>query len=392
VIAFVRDLTDTHRWEFERGRIEAEARKLRMGAEVLGRLMLSTGVLQDLPALLNLVCNEAAAFLGVDSAYICLLQNDRLEYAASHGLPGEILPSLQIPLSHYGHFNVKVFREKRMLFWNDPHDDRIIMDDVLRDLLQVRSILATPLLVSGKAIGVLTLIDSREPRTFTGNEMEFIMQLGNHAAIVVENIRLFENLRVANKDLVQAYDTTLAGWAKALELRDRETEGHTQRVAKLTLELARKLGMSEEELTHVYRGAILHDIGKMGVPDSILSKPGSLNDTEWEIMRRHPTYAYEMLKPIEYLRPALDIPYCHHEKWDGSGYPRGLKGEEIPPTARIFAVVDVWDALTSTRPYREAWGDERTLNYIRAEKGSHFDPQVVENFIEIVHSQGTSDQ
>jgi len=170
-------------------------------------------------------------------------------------------------------------------------------------------------------------------------------------------------------------------------LRDKETEGHTQRVTELTLKLARAMGLTNSDLVHIRRGALLHDIGKMGVPDGILFKEGPLTEEEWKIMRQHPRFAYEMLSPIEYLRPALDIPYCHHEKWDGSGYPRGLKGEEIPLAARLFAVVDVYDALTSDRPYRPAWPRQKTLEHIRQLSGSHFDPQVVETFMELLAEQ-----
>ena len=157
-----------------------------------------------------------------------------------------------------------------------------------------------------------------------------------------------------------------------------------RRVTEMTLKLAREMGLSDAELVHVRRGALLHDIGKMGVPDYILHKPGALTDEEWEIMRKHPVYAYEMLSPIAYLRPALDIPYCHHEKWDGTGYPRGLQGEQIPVAARIFAIVDVWDALRSERPYRQAWSDEAALAHIKEQAGKHFDPQVVETFVRVL--------
>jgi HAMP domain-containing protein len=196
--------------------------------------------------------------------------------------------------------------------------------------------------------------------------------------------QMAEVLQERDAELTLAYDTTLEGWARALELRDLETEGHTQRVTELAIRLARAMGVPEAELVHVRRGALLHDIGKMGIPDSILLKPGKLTDEEWQVMRRHPAYVFEMLLPIRYLRPALDIPYCHHEKWDGSGYPRGLKGEEIPLAARIFAVVDVWDALRSDRPYREAWSDEKALKYIREQAGKHFDPRVVEAFLQML--------
>jgi putative two-component system response regulator len=188
------------------------------------------------------------------------------------------------------------------------------------------------------------------------------------------------NIEQAHLQLLSAYDATVEGWSRAMDLRDKETEGHTQRVTILTEQLARIAGISEDELIFVRRGALLHDIGKLGVPDSILLKSDKLTDEEWAIMRNHPQYAHDMIYPIEYLRPSLDIPYCHHEKWDGSGYPRGLKGEEIPLAARIFAIIDVWDALTSDRPYRPAWSKEETLKYIQNETGKHFDPYVVELF------------
>ena len=142
--------------------------------------------------------------------------------------------------------------------------------------------------------------------------------------------------------------------------------------------------LSDAELVHMYRGALLHDIGKMGISDSILLKPGPLTDEEWVIMQKHPQYAYEMLSPIKYLRPVLDIPYCHHEKWDGTGYPHGLKGEQIPLAARIFAVVDVWDALRSDRPYRTAWPENKVREYIRSQAGTHFDPQVVAAYMNLM--------
>ncbi len=186
------------------------------------------------------------------------------------------------------------------------------------------------------------------------------------------------------EDVASAYETTLEGWSRALDLRDQETEGHAERVAEMTVRLARALGVPASSLVHIRRGALLHDIGKMAIPDSILLKPGPLTDEEREIMRRHPGYAYELLSPIAYLRPAVEIPHCHHEKWDGSGYPRGLRGEEIPLAARIFAVVDVWDALRSRRPYRPAWPEERIRAYIHDQAGRHFDPRVVDAFLALL--------
>jgi len=208
--------------------------------------------------------------------------------------------------------------------------------------------------------------------------------IATQAAIAIDNASMFDDLEKSNLELSLAYDTTLEGWARALELRDRETEGHARRVVELTLQLARAMGISGMDLVHIRRGALLHDVGKMGVPDRILQKPGPLDDVEWKIMRQHPVYSFEWLSPISYLRPALDIPHYHHERWDGAGYPDGLSGEQIPLAARIFAIVDVWDALRSDRPYRSAWSQEKTIMHIKKQSGLHFDPQVVEAFLELM--------
>lgn len=196
-------------------------------------------------------------------------------------------------------------------------------------------------------------------------------------------LRSFRAEQRASAKLTLAYDATLGGWARALEVRDQDTEGHSRRVSELTLELARALGISGDELEQVHRGAILHDVGKIGIPDSILHKPGPLSSDEWEIMRKHPEYAYRLLSPIQFLTPALEIPYCHHERWNGSGYPRKLSGEQIPLSARVFAVADVWDALLSDRSYRKAWSEERARDYIASNAGIQFDPKAVEVFMRI---------
>jgi putative nucleotidyltransferase with HDIG domain len=198
---------------------------------------------------------------------------------------------------------------------------------------------------------------------------------------------MVSSLYQSKLDLVNAYDRTLEGWSMALELRDQETEGHTRRVAEMTVMLAKEVGYKDEDLVNIRRGALLHDIGKMGIPDRILLKPGELSPQEWAIMRQHPQMAYDMLSQIEYLRPALDIPYNHHEWWNGDGYPRGLKGEQIPLPARIFAVVDVWDAMSSDRPYRKALDEKEVWQYIVSNKGQHFDPEVVDIFFELVISR-----
>ncbi len=193
-------------------------------------------------------------------------------------------------------------------------------------------------------------------------------------------------LRKSEAALIHAYESTLEGWSRAMDLRDQETSGHTARTTAISVRLAEELGITGDEIAQVRRGALLHDIGKMAISDSILRKPGPLSEEEWVIMRLHPTYAYDWLSSIDFLRPALDIPFCHHEKWDGSGYPRGLKGEEIPLSARIFAVVDVWDALCSVRPYRPAWPKEIVLQYIKEQAGKHFDPHIVRVFIEMIEN------
>jgi putative two-component system response regulator len=207
-----------------------------------------------------------------------------------------------------------------------------------------------------------------------------ITRLNRYHKLVEER----QKLNLAHTHLMDAYEATIEGWSHAMDLRDRETEGHSRRVTELTLKMAKMFGMSDEELMHVRRGALLHDMGKLGIPDAILQKADQLSKDEWVIMHRHPQLAYDMLYPIEYLRDAVDIPYSHHEKWDGSGYPRGLKGEEIPLAARLFAVVDVWDALTSDRPYRPAWKKEDALAFIREQSGTHFDPQCVKLFFKVI--------
>lgn len=238
---------------------------------------------------------------------------------------------------------------------------------------------ALPLFAKGRVLGVLELFN-RKPFGRDADWQGFLETLAGQTAIAFDNIEMLRRLEKSNDELVQAYDATIEALSFALDLKDSETKWHSRRVTDLTVLVARSMGLDEGSLIHMRRGALLHDIGKMGIPDSILLKPGALDDEEMNIMRRHPVYAFQMLSRIDYLRPALDIPYAHHEKWDGSGYPRGLKGEDIPLTARIFAVVDVYDALTSDRPYRRAWTREKALEEIRFQSGKHFDPRVVEAF------------
>ena len=213
-----------------------------------------------------------------------------------------------------------------------------------------------------------------------------VIEIQSASRDITERKRAEEALQQAHNQLSDAYERTIEGWVRALDLRDRETEGHTQRVTEITVRVATQLGFSEEELSHIKRGALLHDMGKIAIPDHILQKPGPLNEAEWAQMHQHPQYAYDMLAPIEYLRPALDIPYYHHERWDGSGYPHGWKGEKIPLSARLFAIVDVWDALRSDRPYRKAMPRDQVIEYIKENSNLLFDPKLVEHFLKFVES------
>jgi len=249
-----------------------------------------------------------------------------------------------------------------------------------------KSYYAVPLFSKGAIKGILETY-FRETFSPGADWIEFIHMLAEQAVIAIDNAQLFESLQQSNQELSLAYDRTLEGWGKALELRDKETQGHTERVTALTLELAIQMDVPEASLLHIRRGCLLHDIGKMGVPDHILRKDGKLTEEELAEMRKHTQYAYDMISPIEYLRPALDIAYCHHEWWDGNGYPRGLRGEEIPLSARIFAVIDVWDALSSDRPYRKAWDYEKILEYIRGLSGKQFDPEVVDAFFSMIENE-----
>ncbi len=239
---------------------------------------------------------------------------------------------------------------------------------------------AIPLIAKGQVKGVMEVF-RQQPFKVTSDWINFFTMLSTQAAIAIDNGELFDNLQRSNMDLMVAYDSTLEGWASALELRDEETEGHARRVTEMTERLALAIGIQGQELNNIRRGALLHDIGKMGIPDQILLKPGPLTDEEWKVMRTHPELAYKLISPISFLRSAIDIPYCHHEKWDGTGYPRKLRGEEIPLIARLFAIIDVWDALSSDRPYRKAWEEKKVYDYLLSQSGSHFDPELLKVFL-----------
>jgi HD-GYP domain-containing protein (c-di-GMP phosphodiesterase class II) len=255
----------------------------------------------------------------------------------------------------------------------------------------IKSYVAAPICVKAKIIGFLNL-NHEQPGFYTSEKAERLQGFSEQAGIAISQAKLMRDLQIAHRELEKAYESTLQGWSKALELRDQETEDHCHRVEELTIKLSCRMGIKEPELTQIRYGVYLHDIGKIGIPDSILKKTSSLNDEQWKIMRMHPLYAYNILNQIEYLALSIDIPYCHHEKWDGTGYPRNLKQEEIPLAARIFAIVDVWDAITHDRIYHSAWDREKAVKYIKEQSGKHFDPHVVEVFIKMIQESDSKDK
>ena len=335
----------------------------------------------DLRGMLNMVLNDILQVLEVDAAAVSLLapKSMRLEVVLAKGFHTRHIESSPLLLSAAA--GLRMMHEQRAMTVSDLRVGTEATDrQSLMDAEKFVFYSGIPLVSKGRIRGLLEVFQ-RSTRSRSEDWLQLLDALAAQTAIAIENASMFQDLQRSNLDLSLAYEATIEGWSRALDLRDKETEGHTLRVTERTLMLARSLGVRPEELSHIRRGALLHDIGKIAVPDSILLKPGPLTDEEWVVMRRHPDVAYEMLAPISYLGPALDIPYCHHEKWDGSGYPRGLKGDQIPLAARMFAVVDVWDALSSERPYRPAWAPEKVLDHLQAQSGSHFDPHVVESFL-----------
>jgi PAS domain S-box-containing protein len=354
--------------------------------QILQRIVSAITGSFDLTFTLPMLADEITSQTRVDAAAVLLFNPHTLmlEYATGRGFRSRSIEKTRVRLGEG--FAGRAALQRTIISSDDLYTEaEAAGGDVFRQWVRAESFVAyngVPLIVKGQVKGVLELFH-RTPLPSDTEWFDFLKTLAYQAAIAIDNVELFEGIQRSNLELALAYDATIEGWSRAMDLRDRDTEGHTLRVTEMTERLARAFGLSEAEIVNIRRGALLHDIGKMGVPDSILHKPGKLNDEEWEIMRRHPQYAYDMLMPITYLRPALDIPYCHHEKWDGTGYPRGLKGEQIPLAARVFAVVDVWDALTNDRPYRPAWPVNRVREHIHKGAGTHFDPQVVEAFFKL---------
>jgi len=336
----------------------------------------------DLRNSLTEILKHVTKELGVDAADVLTLSSgyQALEFSAGIGFRTRAAEKATVRLGHNHAGRVALERQLIQIPNLKDQPDYAVLKTVLagEDFMCYYGV---PLIAKGSVKGVLEIYH-RSPLKPDREWLEFLNTLADQAALAIDNSHLFENLQRSNIDLTLAYDATIEGWSRAMDLRDKETEGHTQRVTEMTMELATLFGINDENMVGIRRGALLHDIGKMGVPDAILLKPSTLTDEEWVVMRRHPALAFEMLAPIHYLQSAMDIPYCHHEKWDGTGYPRGLKGEQIPLAARIFALADVWDALTSDRPYRNAWSIEKALEYLKSEAGKHFDPEVVKICIE----------
>jgi HD-GYP domain-containing protein (c-di-GMP phosphodiesterase class II) len=346
----------------------------------------------DLNLTLSVVLSQITAQLSVDAAAILLLnpQNNMLEFASGVGFRTDALQFTQIqigePYAGIAALNREVIsipnlQQGRSGFLRSPKFSEE----------GFYSYFCVPLVAKGRVRGVLEIFH----RTMLSPDLDwldFMETLAGQAAIAVENAVLFKELQRTNSELTLAYNTTIEGWSHALDLRDRDTEGHTQRVTELAVRLAQRMVFNESELIEIQRGAVLHDIGKMAIPDNILLKPGPLTAEEWNIVRQHPRYAYELLSPIAFLGRALDIPFYHHEKWDGSGYPQGLREDQIPLSARLFAVVDVYDALTSDRPYRPAWSKIKAREYIRDQSGKHFDSSITDAFLRMLESENLGDK
>jgi response regulator RpfG family c-di-GMP phosphodiesterase len=337
----------------------------------------------DLAVTLNVILDQVTSGLHVDAAAVLLRKphTQMLEYALVRGVRQDVLPQTSLRFGE-GCAGYIALHRQPLLLPDAAAPEAAPCDHPLCQEGFV-AYYGVPLIVKGQVEGVLEIFH-RAPLGPSQEWQGFLDAFAAQTAVAIDHAALFHSMQRAHTELLLAYDTTLEGWARALELRDKETEGHAQRVTTLTLQLAQAMGLNEAEQVHMRRGALLHDIGKMGIPDSILLKPGPLTDDEWEVMRRHPVYAYDLLAPISYLRPVLDIPHYHHERWDGTGYPHGLKGEQIPLAARIFAVIDVWDALRFDRPYRKGWPEARVREHVRELAGTHFDPRGVEVFLKHV--------
>lgn len=366
----------------ENARLFEKAKRQLDNIQALRNVDMAIASSRSLRITLNIVLDQLSTQQEYHVAAISLVNNytQELEYAVGRGLDFDLKKRPRLRLGE-GFVGRAILGKKTICLPDIASDgEEHLWSDLLPKGTGIAAYYGVPLYAKGEVKGMLELFH-RSPLYLGQKQLDFLESLAMQTSIAIDNANLFEELKRSNVELSLAYDATIEGWSYALDLRDKETEGHSRRVTEMTVTMAKAMGISEEELVHVYRGALLHDIGKMGVPDQILLKPQALTKDEWQVMALHPVYAYQMLSPIKYLRPALDIPYCHHEKWDGTGYPHGLKGEQIPLAARIFAVVDVCDALRSNRPYRPAWPEKEVIAHIRQQSGKHFDPKVVKVFM-----------
>lgn len=335
-----------------------------------------------LKRVLSEVMDRLIALMKAERGFLMLKDSHgKLEVQVARGMDRVDLNEEQFAISRT--IAYRVAQTGEVILTTNAQDDPRFGNQFSIAAYHLLSILCAPLKIKDDLIGVIYVDNRVHTGIFRQSDHALISAFANQAAVAIDNARLFDDLQASHEELEIAYQATLEGWVRALDLRDKETEGHTKRVTALTERLAKKLGVGEDALVHITRGALLHDIGKMAIPDGILLKPGDLSPEERSIVQQHPIYAYEMLSPIKFLVPALDIPYCHHEKWNGSGYPRGLKGEEIPFAARIFTVVDVWDALVSDRPYRRGLKPTDIRKYISEQSGLYFEPKIVEVFLQL---------
>ncbi len=344
----------------------------------------------DLTPTLSVILDHVRDQLNIDAASILLFESNtqHLEFAAGTGFNTLALHHTRLRIGEE-HAGMAALDRKVIHIHNLKSNHTAFLRSPLFAFENFIAYFAVPLIAKGQVVGVLEIFH----RTFLETDegwLNYMDMLAGQAAIAIDNARLFKKLKISNQELTLAYDKTIEGWSHAINLRDKETQEHSHRVTELTYKLAIQMGIKQPELTHICRGAMLHDIGKVAIPDNILLKPGPLSDEEWITMRRHPLIAVDMLASIEYLTPALDIPRSHHEKWNGMGYPNQLMGEDIPFAARLFAIVDVYDALTSDRPYRSAWSQTDTMKYLSDQSGTHFDPHVVPVFIEMMNNPGIS--
>jgi PAS domain S-box-containing protein/putative nucleotidyltransferase with HDIG domain len=369
VVAYIRDITK---------RVQDEQQIQRQLANLAALHAIDTAITsnEDLGSTIQVALDQVVNRLSVDAACIlkCDIENQKLMFVGGVGFKESNLNRR----SPYSDCIVEI--EENILIPNLQEDrDYLEKSEYLWKNEGFVSYMGIPLIVKNQLKGILEIFQ-RQTLMPDQEWLEFLDALVNQISIAIDSATLFDDLHRSNADLEAAYAHTLEGWAGVLELRDYETRGHSMRVASKSVELAAGLGVTERDLVHIRRGALLHDIGKMGIPDSILLKPGELNSEEWDEMKKHPIYGYEILRSIGFLEPSLDIVLYHHERWNGSGYPKGLKGREIPLPARIFAVVDIWDSLINERPYRNAWSTEKTWAYLQKAAGEELDPEIVEIF------------